>query len=261
MNRGFSFLKNFVQVQLWNLTSETMSKLFLLVIIFFISFGGSFAQYTSGRIGIAMNAVYTTSAEVFLNPNSSDLEARNKSFLLEDIWNPGIDIRYRFSAEFILGLNVEYIEKTTNLPNLTAFIGNQVYVFEVEDGFRTIPVELTAYYFFPFSTDHFKFLMGGGLGYYYGQFIRKFSDVDLEVTQRKITLGILVATSLDYMIFDNLSARFEMKFRNPQYNVTSKYTKTEIEYQGNQIQLSENPFETKVDINGLTFVLGVVVHI
>lgn len=52
-----------------------------------------------------------------------------------------------------------------------------------------------------------------------------------------------------------------MKFRNPQYNVTSKYTKTEIEYQENQIQLSENHFETKVDINGLTFVLRVVVHI
>ena len=109
--------------------------------------------------------------------------------------------------------------------------------------------------------NHFKFLMGGGLGYYYGQFIRKFSDVDLEVTQRKISLGLLVATSLDYMIFDNLSARFEMKFRNPQYNVTSKYTKTEVEYQGNQIQLSENPFETKVDTKGLTFVLGVVIHI
>ena len=238
-----------------------MSKLILFIIIFIISTCGSSAQYTAGRIGIAVNAVYTTSADVFLNPNSSDLEARNKSFLLQDIWNPGIDIRYRFSPEFILGLNVEYIEETAKLPNLTAFIGNQVYVFEVEDGFRTIPVELTAYYFFPFSTDHFKFLMGAGLGYYYGQFIRKFSNVDLEVTQRKISLGILVAASMDYMIFENLSARFEMKFRNPQYNVTSKYTKTDVEYEGNQIQLSENPFETKVDINGLTFVFGVVVHI
>jgi outer membrane protein W len=147
------------------------------------------------------------------------------------------------------------------LPNLTAFIGNQVYVFEVEDGFSTIPIELTAYYFFPFSTEHFKFLMGAGLGYYYGQFLRKFSDVDLEVTQRKSSLGILVATSLDYMIFNNLSARFEMKFRNPQYNVSSKYTKTEVEYQGNTVQLPENPFETKVDMNGLTFLFGLVFHI
>lgn len=235
-----------------------MSKLILFIIIFSLSSIGLFAQFGPGNLGIAVNAVYTTSAEVFLNPNSSDVEARNRSFLLEDIWNPGIDIRYRFSQEFILGLNVEYIYKTANLPNLTAFIGNQVYVFEVEDGFSTIPIELTAYYFFPFSTEHFKFLMGAGLGYYYGQFIRNFSDVELEVIQRKSSLGLLVATSLDYMIFENLSARLELKFRNPQYNVSSNYTKTEIEYQGNTVQLSENPFETKVDINGLTFVFGVV---
>lgn len=94
MNRGFSFLKNFTQVQSQNLTSEIKSKLFLFIIIFIISSIGSFAQYTARRIGIAVNAVYTTSAEVFLNPNSSDLEARNRSFLLENIWNPGIDIRY-----------------------------------------------------------------------------------------------------------------------------------------------------------------------
>ncbi len=210
-----------------------MSKLILFIIIFSLSSIGLFAQFGPGNLGIAVNAVYTTSAEVFLNPNSSDVEARNRSFLLEDIWNPGIDIRYRFSQEFILGLNVEYIYKTANLPNLTAFIGNQVYVFEVEDGFSTIPIELTAYYFFPFSTEHFKFMMGAGLGYYYGQFIRNFSDVELEVIQRKSSLGLLVATSLDYMIFENLSARLELKFRNPQYNVSSKYTKTEIEYQGN----------------------------
>lgn len=238
-----------------------MSKLILYIIIFNLSSIGLLAQFGPGKLGISLNAIYTTSAEVYLNPNSSDAEARNRSFLLEDIWDPGLDIRYRFSSEFILGLNIEYIKKTSNLPNLTAFIGNQVYVFEVEDGFSTIPIELTAYYFFPFSTEHFKFLMGAGLGYYYGQFIRNFSDVELEVTQRKSSLGILVATSLDYMIFENLSARLELKFRNPQYNVSSKYTKTEIEYQGNTVQLSENPFETKVDINGLTFVFGVVYHI
>jgi len=235
-----------------------MLKLFYFIFSFFLINNVLLAQFGPGNLGIALNAVYTTSADIYLNPNSSDLDARNKSFLIENIWNPGIDIRYRFSSDFILGLNVEYIEETAKLPNLTAFIGNQVYIFEVEDGFRTIPIELTAYYFFPFSTEKFKFMMGGGIGYYYGWFLRNFSDVDLEVTQRKISLGILVATSLDYMIFDYLSARFEMKFRNPQYTVTSKYTNTEIEYQGNTIQLTENPFETKVDINGLTFVLGVV---
>jgi len=229
-----------------------MTKTALTIIILSISAANLFAQFGSGRWGIAVNAVYTTSADIYLNPNSSDVEVRNKSFLLEDIWNPGIDIRYRFTEEFILGLNVEYIQKTRTLPNLSAPINNQIYVFDVEDGLKTIPIELTAYYFFPFSTERFKFLMGGCIGYYFGNFIRKFADVDLEVTNRKITLGFLVATSIDYMIFDYLSARLEMKFRNPQYNVSSKYSKNVADYNGTSVPLLQTPFETKVDINGIT---------
>jgi outer membrane protein W len=238
-----------------------MFKIFLNTIILFLFSVSSFAQFNENKLGIAINAVYTTSAEIFLNPNASDLEIRNKSYALEDILNPGLDIRYRFWQEFILGLNVEYISKTANAPNLTAFVGNQVITLEVEDGFRVIPIELTVHYFFPFSTENFKFLMGGGLGYYRGEFIRKFNEVELEVVQRKFALGIHVSASMDYMILDNLSARFEMKFRNPQYNVKSKYTKTEIIYQGNVIQIPDEAFETKVDIDGLTFILGLVVNI
>ncbi len=100
-----------------------MTKLFLFLVIISSLVSNTFAQFDSLGLGISINAVYTTSADIFLNPNSSDAEARNRSFLIEDIWNPGIDIRYRFSSEFILGLNVEYIKKTANQPNLTAFIG------------------------------------------------------------------------------------------------------------------------------------------
>jgi len=236
-----------------------MIKLFLILIVIINT--SLFAQFGAGRIGIAVNAVYTTSAEIFLNPNSSNSEVRNKSFLLENIWNPGLDIRYRFSTEFILGLNVEYIKKSAYAPNLTAFIGNQVYIFEVEDGLSAVPIELTAHYYFPFSTEEFKFVMGGGLGYYIGEFVRKFQDVDLEIAQRKFALGFHVSASMDYIIVENLSARFEMKFRNPQYTVTSKYSKTEVIYQENVIQLPDNAFDTKVDINGLTFLIGLVINI
>ena len=221
----------------------------------------SFAQSDSATIGIAFNAVYTTSAEVFLNPNSSNPEVRNNSTTFEDIWSPALDIRYRFSKEFLLGLNVEYISKTSIEPNLTAFIGNQVFIFEVEDGFKVVPIELTAYYHFPFSTEDFKFMMGGGLGYYLGEFERKFQDVQLEVTQRKFALGLHVTASMDYMIISNIAARFEMKFRNPQYTVTSKYSKPQVTYQGNVIELPENAFDTKIDIDGLTFILGLVISI
>ena len=136
-----------------------------------------------------------------------------------------------------------------------------MFVFEVEDGLSTIPIELTAHYYFPFSTEDFKFMMGGGLGYYIGEFVRKFQGVDLEIAQRKFALGFHVSASMDYILIENLSARFEMKFRNPQYTVTSKYSKTEVTYQGNIIQLPDNAFDTKVDIDGLTFIFGLVINI
>lgn len=238
-----------------------MNKTKLLILQFlFLAFTGN-AQYNEHNFGVAINMVYTTSAEVFLNPNSSDIVLRNESFLVEDIINPGIDLRYRISDEFILGLNIEYIKKTASGPNLTAFVGSRVFVFEVEDGFKVIPIELTAHYFFPFSTEQFKFAMGGGIGYYRGEFIRKFSDTELSILERKLAIGIHVSGSMDYMFLDNLSLRFEMKFRDPQFNVISKYTKTELIFEGNTIVLPEDSFETKVNINGVTFVLGAVIHL
>ncbi len=233
----------------------------LIIFFFLLILNPAFPQFNEHNLGISANLVYTTSAEIFLNPNSSDPVVRNQSFTLEDILNPSLDIRYRLSEYFILGLNVEYINKSTEAPNLTAFVGSQLILFNVEDGFRVVPIELTAHYFFPFSTDNFKFLMGGGIGYYRGEFIRKFSDVDLSVVQRKIALGIHVSASLDYMVLNNVSFRFEMKFRDPQYEVRSEYNKTEVNYQGETITLPGDAFETKVNLDGLTFVLGIVYHL
>ncbi len=230
----------------------------LFTFILFVNF--SLAQFNNYKFGLSVNAVYTTSAEVFLNPNSSDPIVRNQSYIIDDIFSPSVDLRYRLSEEFMIGLNVGYINKTSRAPNLTAFIGSQLVEIEVEDGFRVIPIEISAHYYFPFSTEAFKFMMGGGVGYYRGEFIRNFSDVDLTVEERKIALGIHVSASMDYLLLENFSFRFEMKFRDPQYEVRSKYSKTEVTYQGNIISLPDDPFETKVNLNGLTFLLGAVYH-
>ncbi|MBT8380102.1 MAG: hypothetical protein KJN64_12815 [Ignavibacteria bacterium] len=238
-----------------------MHYLCLLIFFIILTLKSSFAQFNNNSFGISANAVYTTSAEIFLNPNSSDPIVRNQSYTLEDIFSPALDVRYRLSEHFILGINLEYINKSAEAPNLTAFIGSQVVVLDVEDGFRVIPVELTAHYFFPFSTQDFKFLMGGGIGYYRGEFTRKISDAELALVERKIALGIHVSASLDYLVINNFSVRFEMKFRDPQYEVKSEYTKNEVVYQGETINLPDDAFETKVNIDGLTFILGIVYHL
>lgn len=234
-----------------------LKKIFLLLLL---TSPTVFAQYNNHNFGLSLNGVFTTSADLFLNPNSSDPTIRNQSFTLEDILNPGLDFRYRLTEEVIIGLNVEYMQKTTNAPNLIAFVGNDVISLEVQDGFRLIPVELSVHYLFPFSTEEFKFLMGGGMGYYHGEFLRQFNDAKLSVVERKFAVGIHVSATMEFMVINNVSLRFEMKFRDPQFNVKSRYTKTEVMYEGNVIHLPEEEFETKVNVNGIAFVLGAVFH-
>jgi outer membrane protein W len=210
-------------------------------------------QFNSHNLGIAFNAVYTTSADIYLNPNASDVIARNQSQTLEDILNPSVEIRYRIFDEIIIGLSSELMRKTIKTefryikPNLDTLL-------QVNEGFEVIPIEITVHYYFPFSVEDFKFQMGGGVGYYWGRFIREFESANTEVVKRKVAVGIHVSTTMDYMIFDFLSARFEMKFREIQYNVKSIY-------QTNNLELPPGEFETRVDVNGLAFLLGLVYHL
>ena len=232
-------------------------------IIIFLSFlpPTLLCQYNGSFISFGVYGVYTTTASIFLNPNASDVVIRNQSFVIEDITNPGADIRIRISEPLILGLNVEYIEITKSSSNLSAFVGGSVVRLNAEDGFRLIPVELTAYYLLPFSTERWKFLMGGGIAYYNGEFIRKVGDASVSNVKKEAEFGIHVSASLDYVPISYAIIRFQMKFRDPQFTVTSKYNQQEIEYQGHTVILPGDSFETKINIDGITFMLGVAVQI
>jgi hypothetical protein len=236
-----------------------MNRKLLFILLLLINFP-NFPQYNGTDISIGVYGFYTTSASIFLNPNASDIVLRNSSFDVEDIFNPGVDIRFRVSEPLILALGVEYMNITETAPNLNVFLGRSIVTIDVEDGFQLIPIEFTAYYLLPFSTQGFKFLMGGGLGYYNGEFIRKIGDTEVTSVQEENAIGIHVSVSMDYIPIRNVAVRFQMKFRDPQFTVTSHYNQTEVEYEGNVIILPEESFDTKVNVDGITFILGAAVQ-
>ena len=214
------------------------------------------AQFDGKRFSIGVNGVYTTSARIYLNPNSSDPVLRNHAFGIADIINPSIDFRYRITNDIIIGLGTEYMKTTAAGPNLTAFSGNSTVTIDVNDGFLLIPVEISGYYLLPFSTEKFKFLMGGGAGYYYGEHIREFGDESVSTESRDFAYGIQVSVSMDYMIRDDITVHSEMKFRDPQFKVKSAYDKLEVNYNGQIIRLAQKTFDSKIDVDGVTFILG-----
>lgn len=216
----------------------------------------STAQYSGNRFNIALNGVYTTSAKVYLNPNSSDITLRNQFFPLEDIFNPSFDFRYRLTEPLIIGVNVEYITKTDVGPNLRVLYDNSIVTINIEEGFMLIPVELSIYYLIPFSTESFKFLMGGGIGYYFGEHIRRFGDAEVKSVERSSAYGIHVSVGMDYMLRENIGIRTEMKFRDPQFNLKNRYNKEIVNYGGGTIRLLQEYFDSKINVDGVTFVVG-----
>jgi hypothetical protein len=232
-----------------------MNRKYLYTLLLLIS-TSSYGQYNGNDFSIGIYGFYTTSASIFLNPTASDIVLRNLSYDIEDIFSPGVDIRYRISEPVILGLSVEYMRAIETAPNLNVFLGGSVVTIDVEDGFIMFPFELTVYYLLPFSTEGFKFLMGGGIGYYRGEFVRKLGAAEVSSTQKETSLGIQVSVSADYVPINNLLVRFQMKFRDPQFTVTNHYNQVEVEYEGNIIILPEGSFDTKINVDGITFMLG-----
>jgi hypothetical protein len=152
-----------------------------------------------------------------------------------------------------LGAGTEYIKKTfSNSINLSGTKANAV------DGYQMIPVEFSVYYLIPFSTERFKFFMGGGMAFYIGSQIRELGDVKISNEKQKVGFGIHVAVGMDYVVKNFLSVRFQMRFRDPQFEMSSKYTNSSVNYAGRTFLLPGNTFESKVNIDGITFLLGAV---
>ncbi len=234
-----------------------MKNILQILFILLLISPWSFCQYDDQSFSLGVNAVYTTSAKIYLTPYSSDPILRNNAFSVDDIFNPSVEFKYRLSEPLILGLSVEYMTVIRTGPNLTVFEGSGTRTINVEDGFKFIPFELTLYYILPFSTESFKFTMGGGAGYYLGDHIRKLGDVTVSNAERKSAYGIHVSTGIDYKIITNTFLHFEMKFRDPQFTVKSRYSSRTVNYQGTVVRLSQDTFDSRVDIDGITFLLGV----
>lgn len=229
-------------------------------LLFFTSLLLVNAQYSDNQFGISASANYTTSARLFLNPNAIQRAIREINTELVDVYSGSIELRYRLNESIIFGIGSEYIEKVSKERNIIGF-PPQFAGIEVEEGFKMIPVEVSVYYHLPFSTESFKFFMGGGLGIYFGEYIRNVNVVSVETVNREFSWGIHGRIGMDYLITDFFSVRGEMKFRDPEFEMENKYTKESFVYRNQVIDLPEEAFTTKVNIDGMTFSIGIVLHL
>ncbi|MFC2083493.1 hypothetical protein ACFLS9_00395 [Bacteroidota bacterium] len=219
----------------------------------------TFSQYNEHNWGLSLSYNYTSTSKMFLFPKAVDPILRSQNIELNDILSYSAELRFYLTDEFAIAIGSEYMKETKKRDFVFGGPTGSFRV-EVEEGFLLVPIELSAYFILPFSTQSFKFYMGGGLGIYLGNHIRKYKGIELESADRMPALGIHVNTGMDYIINDFFSVRGEMRFRDPQFEMKSKFNKDEVEYGGEVYELTDSTFESKVNIDGITFTVGIVIH-
>lgn len=234
------------------------TKLLLIITLFYlINCNSTNAQYGDNEFALSLSVNYTTTSKLYLSPNAADPVIRGEYTSLNDVYHYGAEIRYRVYEPLILGLNIEYYKRTGAITEVIGIRRLSSYPVDADDGFTLIPVELSAYYLLPFSSDKFKFLMGGGIGIYFGSHLRSLHEIDVSNEERKFAYGIHVQLGIEYLVYDFLSVTGGMKFRDPEFEMTTRYNEEVFVEEGEEVLLRDDTFDSKVNIDGVTFYLGV----
>lgn len=231
-----------------------MKKIILKIFAFFFVFISSiYSQANDKDFGVSFNINYTSTSKLFLQPKAIDPFIRNTHENLDKITSYSMDLRYQLSESIIIGIGSELLTKTFE---------NSIYLdgikANINDGYKMFPLEISAYYLIPFSSEHFKFFFGGGFGIYFGNHIRELGDVTISTESNKIGYGIHVALGIDYVIHRIISVRGQMRFRDPEFEMTNKYSNKTVNYNNESYTLPSDTFSSKVNIDGITFALGIV---
>ena len=208
------------------------------------------------NLTILVKGNLTTRTSLFLNPNSPDAVARAQSLDLVDFFGSGVEIKYVFPrSSLAVSLSADYLRFKEPAPIRVSFRTD----VPAEDGYVAVPVEATGYFIIPASGQTVKIFMGGGAGVYFGRREYALAGVEAPVTDTRPGFGIHVLGGVSYHFTDRFALVWEMKFRDLQFHSTNAFRVSQIPYQGSFINVSQTPFESSVQTDGIIFQLGAAV--
>ncbi|MDI6767198.1 MAG: hypothetical protein QME52_10285 [Bacteroidota bacterium] len=206
---------------------------------------------------ISFYGSYTTSSKLFHHPDDVDESVRNQFFPLDNIISAGIDFRYSFIEDYLqVGLGIEYISR---IKKFTIPFGTSKKI-PVTDGFVVYPLEFTGYSSIPTGSDNWEFYLGGGGGMYIGTRAYEIANEKSITINKKLGWGIHILTGVQYRVFQNISLRSELKFRDVQFETTTKFATAETQFDGETIPLEAEPSTARFNIDGMTLNIGIALQ-
>ncbi len=204
-----------------------------------------------GPFSVILKGNLTTSSLIYVTPDAADPVAQGNTFDITGTFGYGVELRYRIpETSLALGLSTDYIRS----KGTGTLLGTTI---PTEDGYTAIPVELTGYFIIPLSGEFFGVYMGGGAGVYFGS--RKYSlgGVAAPSVQNTPGFAIHVLGGISYRFLNSFEGIFEMKFRDLQFQSVNAFNTRVIRYQDTVINVSTQPFNSRVETDGIIFQIGI----
>jgi hypothetical protein len=238
----------------------------LITLLFFLNSGYTFSQVFSFSslyegLSLSLTGNYVSSASIQLYPNSNNIVEKNSFEELQGGYGYGVSLRKKFFRDDLyIGITTEYIkihddELTQLIQNDTNFLK-----IRVTETVWMIPLELSLIFNIPSITDELRVYLGGGIGVYFGNRVRRILGMDTETKSRDALLNIHVLSGLEYFFEDNISALFEVRFRQAQYRVTSSYPTGQVVINGDTYNFAKD-LNSKVFFDGLKLSAGLAFYI
>ena len=130
-----------------------------------------------------------------------------------------------------------------------------------EEGYLVVPVELGMQVYIPVGSRSWRLSMGGGIGGYYSERIFSIAGARAVPVGSRMGFGIHVAINTEYRFTPGIAVTASMKFRDPEIDVNNRFTSSSVIYNNVPLPLPQNDIHSRVNIDGLTLGLGVLVEI
>lgn len=209
-------------------------------------------------VSVSLKGTFTTGTRFLYNIDRVNTYGEQRE--ISSNLGYGADIRWNMLWDrFFLGFSAERIsgrdERAVLYPQYNYL------AVPYEEGFEVVAMELSGYYIVPISSERIQFYLGGGFGSYDGERNYSIARLKAETVASTSYIGIHVLTGIDYRFHSRIGLRFEIKFRDPHFDVTTKFDQSSVQYQGKRIPLPQTEEVTKVNLFGVNYMGGIVISL
>jgi len=243
-----------------------LKKFYFILLLFFIGKADpSFAQknflkgLTSG-FSFFTSANFITYSTIQVNPYSSDLAEKNSIVELKGGYGYGFTLKKRvFSDNFFIGISTEYYKSTDDGLKEYLTAETNTVAGRVSETVEMIPLEITSFFNIPQALENLNIYLGGGIGFYFGNRVKKFAGYETVTISRQPMAGIKVLTGVEYMLTPKFALNLQFEFREAGFIVKSRFPNNNITIDGITYYFPQE-LNSKIYVDGLKISLGAGIY-